>query len=117
MKLKILCMDANGKISLTKRELEQLLEESYQDGVEEGRKMNYGGGQLAVGGSGEPYWVYGGTVTSVTSGLSYDHNELEGYKAARATAIEKEPSLEDGYKISTVLNSIATTATATQSVC
>lgn len=109
MKLKILCMDANGKISLTKRELEQLLEESYQDGVEEGRKMNYGGGQLAVCGSGEPYWVYGSSVTCC--------NELETCKAACATAIEKEPSLEDGYKISTSLASIDTTATATQSLC
>ena len=106
MKLKILCMDANGKISLTKRELEQLLEESYQDGVEEGRKMNYVGGQLAVGGSGEPYWIYGSSVTCC--------NELETCKIA---SIEKEPSLEDGYKISTSLASITTTATATQSVC
>ena len=111
-------MDANGKISLTKRELEQLLEESYQDGVEEGRKMNYGGGQLTIGSSGEPYWVYGSTVSSVTSCSSHDCNELEGsYKASCATAIEKEPSIEDGYKISTALNSIATTATATQSLC
>ena len=107
-------MDANGKISLTKRELEQLLEESYQDGVEEGRKMNYGGSQLTVGGSGEPYWVYGGTVSSVTCcSSSHDYDELK----TCATAIEKEPSLEDGYKISTSLASINTTATATQSVC
>lgn len=107
-------MDANGKISLTKRELEQLLEESYQDGVEEGRKMNYGGGQLAVGGSGEPYWVYGSSVTCCSSN---DYDELKTYKSSCTTAIEKEPSLEDSYKISTALNSIATTATATQSVC
>lgn len=104
MKLKILCMDANGKISLTKRELEQLLEESYQDGVEEGRKMNYGGSQLAIGRSGESYWVYDGSATCC--------NELEIDKASRATAIEQEP-----IKISTVLTSIDTTATATQSVC
>ena len=113
MKLKILCMDANGKISLTKRELEQLLEESYQDGVEEGRKMNYGGGQLAVGGSGEPYWAYGGTVTCCSS--SYDCNELETCKTSCAAAIGKTPSLEDGYKISSIVNPITTTAT--QSVC
>ena len=102
-------MDANGKISLTKRELEQLLEESYQDGVEEGRKMNYGGSQLAVCGSGEPYWVYSSSVTC--------YNESETCKTSCPAAIGKTPSLEDGYKILSIVNPITTTATATQSVC
>ena len=102
-------MDANGKISLTKRELEQLLEESYQDGVEEGRKMNYGGGQLTVGGSGEPYWAYGSSVTYC--------NGSETCEASCPAAIGKEPSLEDAYKISPIINPITTTATVTQSVC
>lgn len=41
MKIKFLYIE-NGKITLTKQELEQLLEESYQDGVVEGRKSNGG---------------------------------------------------------------------------
>lgn len=43
MKIKFLYIE-NGKITLTKQELEQLLEESYQDGVAEGRKSNNSGG-------------------------------------------------------------------------
>ena len=42
MKIKFLYIE-NGKITLTKQELEQLLEESYQDGVTEGRKNNNSG--------------------------------------------------------------------------
>lgn len=41
MKIKFLYIE-NGKITLTKQEFEQLLEESYQDGVAEGRKSNGG---------------------------------------------------------------------------
>lgn len=41
MKIKFLYIE-NGKITLTKQEFEQLLEESYQDGVAEGRKSNSG---------------------------------------------------------------------------
>lgn len=43
MRIKFLYIE-NGKITLTKQELEQLLEESYQDGVAEGRKSNNSGG-------------------------------------------------------------------------
>lgn len=43
MKIKFLYIE-NGKITLTRQELEQLLEESYQDGVAEGRKSNNSGG-------------------------------------------------------------------------
>ena len=41
MKIKFLYIE-NGKITLTRQELEQLLEESYQDGAAEGRKSNGG---------------------------------------------------------------------------
>lgn len=41
MRIKFLYIE-NGKITLTRQELEQLLEESYQDGVTEGRKSNGG---------------------------------------------------------------------------
>lgn len=41
MRIKFLYIE-NGKITLTRQELEQLLEESYQDGVAEGRKSNNG---------------------------------------------------------------------------
>lgn len=43
MRIKFLYIE-NGKITLTKHELEQLLEESYQDGVAEGRKNNSSSG-------------------------------------------------------------------------
>lgn len=43
MRIKFLYIE-NGKITLTRQELEQLLEESYQDGVAEGRKSNNSGG-------------------------------------------------------------------------
>lgn len=62
MKIKFLYIE-NGKITLTKQELEQLLEESYQDGVAEGRKSNNSGGLTYQPGERElsdyypkPYW-------------------------------------------------------------
>ena len=62
MKIKFLYIE-NGKITLTKQELEQLLEESYQDGVTEGRKSNNSGGLTYQPGERElsdyypkPYW-------------------------------------------------------------
>lgn len=39
MKIKILSPNENGKIELSKTELEALLEECYQDGVAEGKKL------------------------------------------------------------------------------
>jgi len=38
MKYKILQLDANGRISFTKEELEKLLDEVYNNGYEDGRK-------------------------------------------------------------------------------
>ena len=38
MKYKILQLDANGRISFTKEELEELLDEVYNSGYEDGRK-------------------------------------------------------------------------------
>lgn len=38
MKYKILQLDANGRISFTKEELEKLLDEVYDNGYEDGRK-------------------------------------------------------------------------------
>lgn len=64
MKIKFLYIE-NGKITLTRQELEQLLEESYQDGVAEGRKSNNLGGGGLTGQPSEiktpdyyttPYW-------------------------------------------------------------
>ena len=47
MKYKILQLDANGRISFTKEELEKLLGEVYDNGYEDGRKTcQY------------PYWTY-----------------------------------------------------------
>lgn len=39
MKIKILFPNEKGKIELTKIELEALLEECYQDGIAEGKKL------------------------------------------------------------------------------
>ena len=47
MKYKILQLDANGRISFTKEELEKLLDEVYDNGYEDGRKTCY-----------YPYWTY-----------------------------------------------------------
>ncbi len=47
MKYKILQLDANGRISFTKEELEKLLEEVYNNGYEDGRKTCW-----------YPYWTY-----------------------------------------------------------
>ncbi len=47
MKYKILQLDANGRISFTKKELEELLDEVYNSGYEDGRKTCY-----------YPYWAY-----------------------------------------------------------
>lgn len=57
MKIKFLYIE-NGKITLTKQELEQLLEESYQDGVAEGRKSNNSGGLTYQPGEREPSDYY-----------------------------------------------------------
>lgn len=57
MKIKFLYIE-NGKITLTKQELEQLLEESYQDGVVEGRKSNNSGGLTYPPGEREPSDYY-----------------------------------------------------------
>lgn len=40
MKIKILFPNEKGKIELTKIELEALLEECYQDGIAEGKKLS-----------------------------------------------------------------------------
>ena len=47
MKYKILQLDANGRISFTKEELEKLLDEVYDNGYEDGRKTCQW-----------PYWTY-----------------------------------------------------------
>ena len=47
MKYKILQLDANGRISFTKEELEELLDEVYNSGYEDGRKTCQW-----------PYWTY-----------------------------------------------------------
>ncbi len=47
MKYKILQLDANGRISFTKEELEKLLDEVYNNGYEDGRKTCW-----------YPYWTY-----------------------------------------------------------
>lgn len=57
MKIKFLYIE-NGKITLTKQELEQLLEESYQDGVAEGRKSNNSGGLTYQPGERQPSDYY-----------------------------------------------------------
>lgn len=57
MKIKFLYIE-NGKITLTKQELEQLLEESYQDGVVEGRKSNNSGGLTYQPGERQPSDYY-----------------------------------------------------------
>ena len=57
MKIKFLYIE-NGKITLTKQELEQLLEESYQDGVAEGRKSNGSGGLTYQSGERQPSDYY-----------------------------------------------------------
>ena len=47
MKYKILQLDANGRISFSKEELEKLLDEVYDEGYQDGRKTcQY------------PYWTY-----------------------------------------------------------
>ena len=57
MRIKFLYIE-NGKITLTKQELEQLLEESYQDGVAEGRKSNNSGGLTYQPGERQPSDYY-----------------------------------------------------------
>ena len=39
MKIKVIYPNERGKLEFTKEELEKLLEESYQDGVNDGKKM------------------------------------------------------------------------------
>ena len=56
MKYKILQLDANGRISFTKEELEDLLEEVYNNGYDDGRKTcNYYPYQIS------PSWKPGDT--------------------------------------------------------
>ena len=57
MKIKFLYIE-NGKITLTKQELERLLEESYQDGVAEGRKGNNSGSLTYQPGERQPSDYY-----------------------------------------------------------
>ena len=59
MKYKILQLDANGRISFTKEELEKLLDEVYDNGYEDGRKTcQY------------PYWTYKTTPNWDTTPLT-----------------------------------------------
>lgn len=59
MKYKILQLDANGRISFTKEELEKLLDEVYDNGYEDGRKTcQY------------PYW-YWKSYPSTTPNIVY----------------------------------------------
>lgn len=78
MKIKFLYIE-NGKIALTRQELERLLEESYQDGVAEGRKHNNSGtGDLAYPPSEigtpdyytTPYWGIDRAIPVTCNGLN-----------------------------------------------
>lgn len=61
MKYKILQLDANGRISFTKEELEKLLDEVYDNGYEDGRKTcQY------------PYWYWKSYLTTTPNIVSTD---------------------------------------------
>jgi len=61
MKYKILQLDANGRISFSKEELENLLDEVYSNGYDDGRKTcQY------------PYWTYPTTPTWKTDKIWVD---------------------------------------------
>ena len=90
MKIKFLYIE-NGKITLTKKELEQLLEESYQDGVAEGRKSNnsYGHGLTYQNPRTElntpeyettPYWDIDRAIPVTCEGSSICNNEIEAVR-------------------------------------
>lgn len=69
MKYKILQLDANGRISFTKEELEDLLEEVYNNGYDDGRKTcNYYPYQI------NPSWKPGDVWVS-TDGTENNPNE------------------------------------------
>lgn len=79
MKIKFLYIE-NGKITLTKQELEQLLEESYQDGVTEGRKNNNSGGLTYQPGERQPSDYYTSPYWGVDRAIPVTCNDLNVVK-------------------------------------
>ena len=82
MKIKILFPNEKGKIELSKEELEVLLEESYQEGFEEGKNSKpvyypyiNTTGNITYKGSHDDFW---NSPSSVTAHMS----SLEGAKCS-----------------------------------
>lgn len=107
MKIKFLFIE-NGKITLTKKELEDLLEESYRDGVEEGRKSNYHGLQQGYGDTvTTPYWTTRDYVTcSSDSALSSTTYEVSNSAVALDGLTANDCAIE--FTDSTIATTVST---------
>ena len=87
MKIKFLYIE-NGKITLTKQELEQLLEESYQDGVAEGRKGNNSGGLTYQPGERQPSDYYTTPYWGIDRAIPVTCNDLNAVKISSSGELD-----------------------------